>query len=86
MCDRRRSFLIRDILADVNIDERESHDDEPKTTTTSYLSDPSEFSDRGIGPAVTYLPFNIFIRHNKNGRQIRFKEIDTQNKHKQYKQ
>jgi len=51
MNERRRSFLIRDILADVNVGDCQARDDEPPTTTT--LS-PYEFSDRGICPAVIY--------------------------------
>jgi len=46
MSERKRSFLIRDILADVNVDDHQPRDDKPPTIATSCLS---EYSDRGMG-------------------------------------
>jgi len=49
MSQRKRSFLIRDILADVNVSECQPRDDEKTTTTTNTTTTPcpSDFADLG---------------------------------------
>jgi len=51
MTQRRRSFLIRDILADVSVDDfsDSSIEDQPTTTAAAF---PSGFPD--LGMAVVY--------------------------------